>query len=293
MNNNPLTQPKVFFNRPYPRTGNQWVILVLLPLFIALFLVVFQPFGLQMFRHEHKQLLLAGYGLVTFFVLLLDMVLLPLILPGLFSESHWTILRELLFLVWIVISISLGNYIYSMIFSIVQRSGLYGLLVFLGFTFAIAIFPIFVIILVKHNVMLRRHLEGAGEVSRLIAHRENKEGDNTDITLYSENRQNRVTIRASQLLCIESEGNYANLYLAAEGKIIRHVLRSTLKNIESQLEGKQDFFRCHRAYILNMSHIEHAEGNSQGYRVSLKYFSREVPVSRKYTRAFNSVLRPS
>ena len=125
-----------YLRKPYPHRHNRWVILVLIPLFISLFMVTFQPFGLQLLVHENKNLLLVGYGLVTFIVLGFDMYILPLILPKLFNEERWQVISEVFYQIWIVLSISVGNYFYSAKFSIASWHGLHGLLIFIGFTFA-------------------------------------------------------------------------------------------------------------------------------------------------------------
>ena len=141
---------KDYLRKPYPKLHNRWIIVVLIPLFVSLFMVTFQPFGLQSMIRDNKSLLQVGYGLVTFAVLVVDMYLLPLILPKLFSEERWLVISELLYLVWIVLTISAGNYLYSVQFSIVTWNGLNGLLLFIAYTFAIGIIPIVGIIVIKN-----------------------------------------------------------------------------------------------------------------------------------------------
>lgn len=291
MSRHPLKLARQFLFKPYPHMHNRWIILVLIPLFISLFMVTFQPFGLQMFTHEYKHLLLIGYGMVTFVILALDMYVLPWIFPGLFSEKKWYVLSEILYQLWIVLSIAGGNYLYSTITSISGWRGLNGFIVFAGFTFAIAVIPVLAIIVVSHNVMLRRNLEGAGEVSKLINERRGSNTVHPGIRLSSENKKQQIETTALQLICLESEGNYVDAWIAEEGKIKKKILRNTVKNIESQLKGSDGFFRCHRAYIINLRYVENAEGNSQGYRLKLKYLDFQVPVSRNYTKAFNQVIR--
>lgn len=288
------TEPGIennFLLKPYPHQHNRWVILVLIPLFVSLFMVTFQPFGLQMFSHENKNLLLIGYGLVTFVLLGFNMYLLRILLPGLFNESRWLVLSEALYQMWIVLSIAAGNYIYSSLFSIVQWNGLYGFLVFIGFTFAVAIVPILGVIIISHNYLLRKNLAGAGEIATLISERKDSTGKEDNITLSSENKNHSIETTAFQLVCIESEGNYVNTWCIEDGKIIHHVLRNTIKNIENDLQDAEGLFRCHRAYILNLRYVEQVEGNSQGYQIQQKYINKQIPVSRNYTKAFNQAIR--
>lgn len=282
---------KRYLLKPYPKLDNKWVILVLIPLIVSLFMVTFQPFGLQLLTHEHKNLLLLGYGLVSFVVLAIDMYILPLIFPGLFRESRWFVISELLYLLWIVLSIAIGNYIYSIVFSIANWHGLYGLFVFTGFTFAVALIPIFGIIIISHNILLKKNLAGAGEISRLLSERKDSENKGNSLLLTSRNKNHSIETSVIQLVCIESEGNYVNTWCIEEGKIMERVLRNTIKNTEQELQGADGLFRCHRAYIVNLRYVEQVEGNSQGYRIHLKYINKQIPVSRSYTRAFNQAFR--
>ncbi len=282
---------KKYLHKPYPRQDNRWIILVLIPLFISFFMVTFQPFGLQMFSHENKNLLLVGYGIVTFIVLVIDMYILPLVLPQLFREERWLMISEIFYLVWIVLSISAGNYAYSVIFSIGAWHGMAGLLIFIGFTFAIAIIPIVGIIVFSHNYMLRKNLAGADEISRILADKKDLPHVENKIQLVSANKNHTIQTTAFQLLCVESEGNYLNIWCLEEGKIVQHVIRNTVKNIIEQLGDASGLFCCHRAYIVNLRYIDHAEGNSQGYRLTLQYLQKDIPVSRNYTNAFNAAFR--
>jgi len=282
---------KDYLRKPYPHLHNRWIIVVLIPLFVSLFMVTFQPFGLQSMIRDNKSLLQVGYGLVTFAVLIVDMYLLPLILPKLFSEERWLVISELLYLVWIVLTISAGNYLYSVQFSIVTWNGLNGLLIFIAYTFAIGIIPIVGIIVISHNYLLRKNLAGADEIGRLITEKKGIENREEQIRLESENRHQFIETTAYQLLCIESEGNYLNIWCVEDGKIVSHVIRNTLKNVEEQVANAPGLFRCHRAYIVNLRYVEHADGNSQGYRIKVKYLQKLIPVSRNYTKEFNNAFR--
>jgi hypothetical protein len=98
-----------YLNQRYPSEGNKWNIILPISLFVGLFMVVFQPFGLSGLESEHKYLILAGYGAVTFTILSFDLFLLPLIFPKALSDENWTVLKEILFMIWVLFSLGLGN----------------------------------------------------------------------------------------------------------------------------------------------------------------------------------------
>ena len=106
------------------------------------------------------------------------------------------------------------------------------------------------------------------------------------LLITSENMKQKIEMPASNLICIESEGNYVNTWFIEEGKIISTLVRNTIRNIESQIGKADSLFKCHRAYIVNLSHIEKVKGNSQGYQLVVKYLEKEIPVSRNYSKSF-------
>jgi len=240
---------------------------------------------------ELKLLLLAGYGLVTFVVLVFDIFIVPSFFPSLFREEKWTISREILLLIWIVITITIGNYLYSVLLSIVSWVGIKGFIVFLGFTLSIAIIPIIGVIVISHNSMLRKNLKASTQLSQMIMDKKGGGVSNEDkLVITSENRNQKIETSVSNLICIESEGNYVNTWFLEEGKIVRLLIRNTIKNIETQIMGAGNLFKCHRAYIINLSHLEKVSGNSQGYRLQIRYLDKEVPVARNYSKSFREVI---
>jgi hypothetical protein len=276
-----------YARKPYPLRFNKWGIILVISLFVSFFMVVFQPFGLQYMESDRKSLLLPGYGLVTFVVLFIDMIILPLVFHRVFREERWTVFREVIWLVWIVITIAFGNYVYSDLLSIVHWIGIKGYLYFVGFTFSIAIIPIIVVTVLSYNRLLKKNLKASNELNELI---EGKTAetlpDDNKLVITSENKKQKIELLASNLICIESEGNYVNTWFLKDGKIIRTMVRNTLKNIESQIGKTGSLFKCHRAYIVNLSHIEKVKGNSQGYQLMVKYLEKEIPVSRNYSKSF-------
>ena len=157
-----------YARKPYPLSINRWNTILVISLFISVFLLVFQPFGLQDMNSEWKLLLIAGYGLVTFAVLILDIFVVPLIFPAAFNEEKWTVSREFLLLVGIVITIGMGNYAYSVILTIVPWVGLRGFIIFTLFTLSIAIIPIVGVIVISHNRLLRQNLSASNQMNQLI-----------------------------------------------------------------------------------------------------------------------------
>ncbi len=64
----------------------------------------------------------------------------------------------------------------------------------------------------KHNYMLRKNLAGADEISKLLEEKEDIQQGENIIQLVSANKIQSIQTTAIQLLCIESEGNYLNIW---------------------------------------------------------------------------------
>ncbi len=271
-------------NNLYPQTLNRWRIIIIISLFISFFMIIFQPFGLHNIQHVHKGMILAGYGFITFIMLVLNLIFLPLIFPNVFNEDSWTIKKEIVWLLWIVITISVGNYLYSIIFSIFLWIGLKGFFLFIVFTLLIAVIPIAGITFITQNVFLKRNLSASRDINSLIGQKEVNRRNNNEFFSTTSGSQN-FSVKIEDLIFIESEGNYVNIWYLKDAKVKSILIRNTLKNIELQIENSV-LFKCHRAFIINPSFVEKVKGNSQGYNIVIKNTDKELPVARSYTKTF-------
>jgi len=276
----------LFLIQPFPLTEKRWIPVTVISLFISFFMILYQPFGLREVVIPHKILFLAGYGLITFLVLLLDMIGLPLIIPGLLDESSWTIGKEILWILWIILTISIGNYFYSCFFLRFPWVGLKGFLVFLFFTASISLFPVAGSVILSYHLMLRRYVGSSQEINKVLQERQWKGNyGKQNITLKDHKGREILTVPVDEIRCMVSEGNYVSVFLDRREKR-RMILRNTLQEMEKQVKNVPVLFRCHRAFIVNMKKIEKVKGNSQGYRLVIPGCDEEIPVSRGLSRPF-------
>jgi DNA-binding LytR/AlgR family response regulator len=104
------------------------------------------------------------------------------------------------------------------------------------------------------------------------------------IFLIADNDKDKLEIELSNLLYIESTGNYIEVFYIKEDKLKNTLLRSTLKRTELQLEKYPSLAKCHRAFLVNISKIVQVKGNSQGLKLVLKNTETEIPVSRNFSK---------
>lgn len=278
---------KSYINRPYQRIEYRWQLTIFISLFIALFLLLFQPFGLSEYKSDYKSLVLLGYGGVTFLVLLINNLFIIRSFKKWFSE--WTILKEILWISWIIFSIGMGNYLYSfLIFPML--AGMRNFIIFQVFTLVVGVFPVVILSLVSYNIKLKQNLKTAAEVNDLIGIKPINSQTEETVVLVADNGKDPLVVELSNLLYIESVGNYIQIFYYKNDKITKTLLRGTIKRIESETVQHSSLVKCHRAFIVNINQVKSMKGNSQELRLVLKKGDIEIPVSRNNSQKMKDSL---
>lgn len=273
-------------NRPYyleTVISKRWLSCLQYGVFVFLFLLAFQPFGLSSLPEGIVSAAL-GYGLTTFLVMaLLNIPFFPL-LPAFFAEEKWTVQKELYWNLLNVMAIGLANTLFSAYIGMVTFSS-YTLLIFELYTITLAIIPITVTVLLKESRLKNKFEKRSQEIN--IAIEEHKEEElilqeeSSLLIILSENEKDKVEVRLSDLLFIQSSDNYLEVHYLNKGLLQKKLLRNTLKGVASSLENHKELFRCHKSYLVNIFKIDRVSGNAQGYKLHLKGTEILVPVSRQ------------
>lgn len=278
---------KQYLNQPYPSHIDKWKTATIISLFIGLFMLIFQPFGLSNYHGPHKVLLCLGYGLVTFTAILLNTAIVQPLFKPWFASHKWTVLKQIIWLSWIIFSIGLGNYIYTASFS--SMWSIKALLYFQFFTLAVGLMPIIVLTIVNQNRLLAQNLKSAQDFNSQLKPNDTH-NQQQPVTLVADNEKDSYQFNLSNLLYIESIGNYIEVYLYTNNELKKIMIRSSLKRIELQLESCDSVIKCHRAFLINAGNIKEVKGNSQGLRLALKHTETEIPVSRNFARGLKEKL---
>jgi len=272
---------KQYLSQPYPQSGNKWKLNITISLFIGLFMLIFQPFGISGSNNLYKAAFCFGYGFVTFVILLINLHLIPFFFPSLFENKRWTVKKQIVWLVFIIFSIGLGNFVYtSVLFSFWN---LHYFLLFQVYTSIVGIIPIVVLTIIQQNALLAQNLKSAQEFNSSLNRKKEARSDER-VCLTADNERDRFEIELSHLLYIESTGNYIEIFYIKEEKLKSTLLRSTLKRTELQLEHYPSMQKCHRAFVVNIDKITQVKGNSQGLRLALNDTETEIPVSRNFSK---------
>jgi hypothetical protein len=281
-----------YFTQRYPIEENVWKIIIPISLFVGLFMLIFQPFGLDGLQSSNKYLILSGYGLVTFLVLIVNLLLIPSVLPALFREENWTVLKEIFFLLWILFTVGLANLLYSS-WTMGFPLSFTNILAFQTYTLAVGILPITTIILVKQHYLKRKNEVNAEILSHSINERHASLSSGQIVLFSSDNVRENLELVADHILYIKAEGNYITIAYLKNGKIARTLFRNTMKYAADLLASNPSFYQSHRSWIVNLNRISGISGNSQGLRLRLESFDEEIPVARNNTAIFKKIMMES
>lgn len=267
-----------FLAQPYPHDKHntrRWLITSAgAGLFVALFLVVFQPFGSTEWDDPRKPLFLAGYGLVTFGCMAVVGIVLPALFKKVFDERNWTVGKDIAWTLLLIVSIAFGNLLYS---EYVLGTGSGGLLFWIAITAAVGVIPATVITLLNYTRLLRKYAGSDLAVKKPLSEPHLAE----TLTFLAENEKDELSLAVSDLLFIESADNYSEIVFLQNKETKKTLLRGSLSRFEEQAHHPE-VVRCHRSFVVNLQRVESISGNAQGYKLQLTNWTSPVPVARRY-----------
>ena len=114
----------------------------------------------------------------------------------------------------------------------------------------------------------------------------------SEISIKTQVKQDDFSFLSTDLLFAKAEGNHIELKLQRNGMVVTELKRISLRQFELQIAHFPTFFRCHRAYLVNLEQITNVSGNSQGYFLSFQHAAEKVPVSRAQLTSFNKRYKP-
>jgi hypothetical protein len=255
---------------------------------------------------EMAVMALLSVGIVV--TVLFANVVIPKVLPALYDEERWTVGRHVLHTLFVLFLISGSNQ--------AILSGLNAGRPSLGqmylYVTLIGFFPVMLGVFVAEQRRLKRNLAQAQTLNQQLGQRagltaapagaQSLEPELSTrvitstpkpILLASDNGKERLSLQPDQLLYVESVGNYVEVHWLNLGEpphrtTQKTILRSTLKDVADALAVYPQFFRCHRAYLVNINAVCRTEGNARGYQLRVTDSAASVPVSRSYLEAFDA-----
>ncbi len=277
-------------SRPFPRpetAGVVWRRIGLTSVFVMLFLMVFRPFGLHTLPAGTYGPFLA-YGLVTALAMTLVGVVLPMVFPAWFDERRWTVGREISMAALTILLIAVGNALYSAWhfgFAITPSFALG----FVAITAAIGLFPSTAIVLAQVGRYQRQYEAAAERLDAEIV-QPVPLAEGASVVITDDDGRVGVEAAADDVCCLWSADNYVEVVVKRGDVVTRHLVRTSLRSVESRGQLPPTFWRCHRSVIVNVRRVEHVSGNAQGYSLHIGGID-SIPVARSRSREVGQRLR--
>jgi DNA-binding LytR/AlgR family response regulator len=247
---------------------------------VFLFVLFFQPFPFVITDTNNNLLVVAGLGGIIFFSMILVRIFIPWIFalsdlekkerlfPSYFSGFSLFVLSSLAFIFYI-------RYVGMVPMTFYNT--------FKVITICLAV-PI---ILGLHNSFkqLKDHNTTLiSEKKQIQKQIEIYEEDllNKSIEFVSENASENFSLLIGEVAFIKSADNYVEIVYKESGEYKKKLIRTTLKNLESQIRQYTNFIRCHRTCIVNVHFIEKLNRNANNFWLNIKGYDEMLPVSRQY-----------
>ena len=275
-----------WLSKPFPFIeSNKFRIIIplLFGLFIYLFLILFQPFGIKDIDNS-KQLIVIGYGLITLLIMLVNFLGFPALFKAQFKFEDWNILKELLFIIWNILIISICNWKYNLIVNdgtLLEHS----LFSFVAITISVGIFPIVFLVFFTERNLYKKNNENAKILSSGIETYKKQVSKNNIVTISSDTQKDSFRGEISAIIYVASEGNYSQIFFRDNNSVEKKLIRVSMKNIEEQIEQFNTLVRCHRSYFVNIQNVKNVIGNARSSYINLHDIDFQVPVSRNFSRA--------
>lgn len=282
---------------PYPfeqTARGKWAAILATSSLMGLLLLLLQPFGFSAFKDYWRS---SVYFLIMFGTLTINYFGFPYFFSSLFKEKEWTVWKAILWLTYNFVVI--GSWIH--LFNTYNRR--FRLDFFISFeeigitlfrTFIIGIIASILWILSRYNYLARKHLEIAQNLNQKLKAQlsttDSKALQKELIVLQFENQ--KLSFSRKNLIFLVSESNYVRISYLKNDKVSQQLIRGRIKQMEKDLIPYKEFFRCHRAFIINLNFVASTTGNSQGLKLKLSLTDQLIPVSRSHVKKLRQLIAP-
>lgn len=277
----PRSHMKDFLNRPYSFNDDlKYNLRLSIGISIGMFLfyLFFQPLDLRNEDFNNRLVIIAGFGFITFFLLGLNLIFLPLIFPKFFQTGKWNIIRDIILNAWIWILISTAYTFYARYVGLIEITAHSMFKILL-----LGLAPVAIMIVTNQNKILKQYLQNALDLTKILDKEGNGKSENSEeVTIESDNKSESLLINIKNLLLIKSANNYIEVFWLEDENTNKTLIRNTLTNVEHQLLKYPEIIRCHRTALVNKNYIEKKHNSPGGLQLKLRGIEEMVAVSRQY-----------
>lgn len=247
---------------------------------VFLFILFFQPFPLDTLDYNNRLLYVTGFGVITFLLCFIVLVVLQFIFPKWIGVSEWDYSPPFILNIILLILTSVA---YSFYIRYVGKT--YLTLYVLFKIFLVCLLPVIILGILYRNKSLEIIIKNLQKQNTTFLSRIKTLEDESDeqlIHIYSDNKADKLSVQYRDLILVKSADNYIEIYFQKKEKTEKKLLRNTLKNIQTLLIHKPNIMRCHRTSIVNIKYVQKLKKTYNGYSLKMAGLDIEIPVSRQY-----------
>jgi len=250
--------------------------------FLVLFLAVFLPFGVNNYDPNHKYTLVWIYeGLSFAFVTFLGCVINEFLVKPIFIK-RLTIWKLIIWSIWSFILYGILNFINYNLLGNWHDFNLKSGINFIIQINSIIVFPMLGTIFYSRHKALQKHF------NTVVSDLKNKINPSQLITFLGQGNNETIVISSADFLFAQAQDNYVELTYLKDGKISKHLLRTTFKNLKETVVLNY-IHRCHRSFIVNLYQVQSINGSFNNLSLHIRSVEYPLPVSKTY--AHETLLR--
>lgn len=259
------------------------LIALLVGLFASIIAVGMQPFGLDLFNHEQKTALLLGFGIVATLAILLAKFVLPLIFPRFYSKQHWTIARQSLHFLIMILLLTFLLVVYSNTFHIItfRISDILKVL-------ALSLLPVIVTTFIQQRVFHNKFAACAEMINDALAQFAINDSNQPLSVLTLGQKDEKLSLLPNQFIYAETASDSTTLYWQNFFGLEKTEIRA---EVEKELLANPNFIHLDKNIIVNIRGILRVEGNGRGYQVRIARTSREIAVPWRFHKKLEKLVQ--
>ena len=207
------------------------------------------------------------------------------------TSARWTLSYEIIFLLILIAFVGFSNFLVrDLLYSNPSNMSLQYLKEEVLNAYEVGVFIAFIVIIINqistHN-QIKKYNE-SNELTSEIPEMSNASEELEDVEIKTSNVDSKKFIYA------KSHGNYTEIFLNNEDKILKKLERITLGNLCDELSNNRSVLRVHKSYIVNLNEVNSVDGNSAGLKLTLNNLPDIIiPVSRNNVGKFEKLYAAS
>lgn len=258
---------------------------VLLPGIVTLIiLLLLAPFGFDKLDITYRLQISFAIATIASFSALVGVLILKKINPTV--ETQWTVGKEIGLILAIVVIIAWLIFLFFQAFNLTQlEPGALFRAVFLK-TLAISVLPIIILVLFEQYQHQKRQVDAAQKLNEALS---SLSQESTLMQLFGENGNVELQLKSSELFYMKAEGNYVEVHYF-DRTLQKRLIRNRLKKLADSLP-KDQFFHCHKSYVVNPACIVSVEGNARNFMLKIRNAEQLIPVSRSKSDKLKQLIK--